>query len=240
MQLSTSQRREIIEDLLDLQIFTKMNSLLKDKALMNTVAVQNKTSDKKLIEEKIKLIKEHLVEMKQNNDQLIKEKHDRNKETDKKIEELDKQYTKFKSLIESMESDLNDKTDLSIRLNKLSSLKHQIEAKKGIIQKDISFFKKHENCPTCTQIISTEFREKTISNKNNEIELIDDGLQKLIEQYDQVQKNLDKILEIQSEINRIKMDMHALNTQKNSLLDYKEKIEEEIRSLGIDIDMERN
>ena len=232
MQLPSGQRRDIIEDLLDLQIFTTMNSLLKDKVLMNTVALQTKTSDKKIIEEKIKLIKEHLIEMKNNNDQLIKEKQDRINETDDKIEDLDKQYTSLKRQISTLENGLEDKNDLSIRINKLSSLKHQIEAKRAIIEKDIKFFEKHENCPTCTQAISSDFREKTVSLKQNEIETIDDGLTKLIEQYEQAQKNLDKVLEIQADINKIKMDMHALNTQKNSLLDYKERIDEEIKSLG--------
>ena len=232
MQLPSGQRRDIIEDLLDLQIFTTMNSLLKDKVLMNTVALQTKTSDKKIIEEKIKLIKEHLIEMKNNNDQLIKEKQDRINETDDKIEDLDKQYTSLKRQISTLENGLEDKNDLSTRINKLSSLKHQIEAKRAIIEKDIKFFEKHENCPTCTQAISSDFREKTVSLKQNEIETIDDGLTKLIEQYEQAQKNLDKVLEIQADINEIKMDMHALNTQKNSLLDYKERIDEEIKSLG--------
>ena len=232
MQLPSGQRRDIIEDLLDLQIFTTMNSLLKDKVLMNTVALQTKTSDKKIIEEKIKLIKEHLIEMKNNNDQLIKEKQDRINETDDKIEDLDKQYTSLKRQISTLENGLEDKNDLSTRINKLSSLKHQIEAKRAIIEKDIKFFEKHENCPTCTQAISSDFREKTVSLKQNEIETIDDGLTKLIEQYEQAQKNLDKVLEIQADINKIKMDMHALNTQKNSLLDYKERIDEEIKSLG--------
>ena len=232
MQLPSGQRRDIIEDLLDLQIFTTMNSLLKDKVLMNTVALQTKTSDKKIIEEKIKLIKEHLIEMKNNNDQLIKEKQDRINETDDKIEDLDKQYTSLKRQISTLENGLEDKNDLSTRINKLSSLKHQIEAKRAIIEKDIKFFEKHENCPTCTQAISSDFREKTVSSKQNEIETIDDGLTKLIEQYEQAQKNLDKVLEIQADINKIKMDMHALNTQKNSLLDYKERIDEEIKSLG--------
>ena len=232
MQLPSGQRRDIIEDLLDLQIFTTMNSLLKDKVLMNTVALQTKTSDKKIVEEKIKLIKEHLIEMKNNNDQLIKEKQDRINETDDKIEDLDKQYTSLKRQISTLENGLEDKNDLSTRINKLSSLKHQIEAKRAIIEKDIKFFEKHENCPTCTQSISSDFREKTVSSKQNEIETIDDGLTKLIEQYEQAQKNLDKVLEIQADINKIKMDMHALNTQKNSLLDYKERIDEEIKSLG--------
>ena len=232
MQLPSGQRRDIIEDLLDLQIFTTMNSLLKDKVLMNTVALQTKTSDKKIVEEKIKLIKEHLIEMKNNNDQLIKEKQDRINETDDKIEDLDKQYTSLKRQISTLENGLEDKNDLSTRINKLSSLKHQIEAKRAIIEKDIKFFEKHENCPTCTQSISSDFREKTISSKQTEIETIDDGLTKLIEQYEQAQKNLDKVLEIQADINKIKMDMHALNTQKNSLLDYKERIDEEIKSLG--------
>lgn len=232
MQLPAGQRRDIIEDLLDLQIFTKMNNLLKDKVLINSTTIIEKNSEKKIIDEKIKMIKEHLVEMKNNNDQMISEKKERIKETDEKIEELDKQYTSLKRQVTTLESSVEDKSDLTSKLNKLSSLKHQIEAKRALIEKDISFFKKHDNCPTCTQAIGSEFKETTIESKFREIETIDSGLEKLVQQYEEANKKLDEALEIQTNINKIKMDMHSLNVQKNTLIGYKEKIEEDISSLG--------
>ena len=77
MQLPGGQRREVIEDLLDLQIFTTMNALLKDKVLLNSTFITDTNNKRKIIEEKIKLIVEHLTEMQNNNDQLIAEKKSR-------------------------------------------------------------------------------------------------------------------------------------------------------------------
>ena len=68
MQLTTGQRREVIEDLLDLQIFTSMNTLLKSKILDNSQNIIKEDSNKKLIEEKIKLIKLHIKDIKSNSE----------------------------------------------------------------------------------------------------------------------------------------------------------------------------
>lgn len=231
MQLTTGQRREIIEDLLDLQIFTKMNALLKDKMLHNTVSVQNKTSEKKITDEKIKLIKEHLIELKNNNEQLITEKKDRIEETNNQINNLDKEYwvyeIKRKELVES----IKDNESVTKKLETLSKLKHQIEAKKAIIEKDIKFFEKHDNCPTCTQSIDAEFRQKTVSDKNSEIENIETGLAQLIEQYENTNRRLNEIMDIQSEINNQRMEINSVKTKINSLIEYRNNLEEEIKKI---------
>jgi len=88
MQLSGGQRREIIEDLLDLQIFTTMNSLLKDKITSNKEDLVQNQSDHKVLSEKIKLIKEHMQEMQNNNDAIIADKNERIDETKEQIETL--------------------------------------------------------------------------------------------------------------------------------------------------------
>ena len=95
MQLSPSNRRDIIEDLLDLQIFTVMNSLLKDKVFNNEVNIQTISNDKKVLESKIEITKEHLKELQNNNDQLIQERKN-------KIESIDKQLENLKSEKENL------------------------------------------------------------------------------------------------------------------------------------------
>ena len=74
MQLPSGQRREIVEDLLDLKIFTTMNSLLKDKVSDNNDSIGEINSDKKVIESKIEMTKEHIKEIKNSNEKIIEEK----------------------------------------------------------------------------------------------------------------------------------------------------------------------
>ena len=74
MQLTAAQRREIIEDLLGLQIFTVMNSLLKDKVLYNKDGISAIATEQRVIESKIEMTKQHIAEMEINKDKLIEEK----------------------------------------------------------------------------------------------------------------------------------------------------------------------
>jgi len=236
MQLPGGQRREVIEDLLDLQIFTTMNALLKDKVLLNSTFITDTNNKRKIIEEKIKLIVEHLTEMQNNNDQLIAEKKSRIEETDKQISDLTDQYYELDNRIKNFKEDVEDEPKIGKRINQLSQLRHKIEAKRALLDKDISFFKKHENCPTCTQAISTDFREQTLSNKNNEIENIDTALEDLIKQYEETNERLNEIIEIHAQVNTLQFEMHKIKTKISSLIDYRNTLDEEIKKIDKKID----
>jgi len=231
MQLSAAQRRDIIEDLLDLQIFTTMNGLLKDKVLINTDKVNVAVNNKKIVESKIALAKEHLLEMQNNNDQLIRDKKDRVEETDKQINYLNEEFWKFENKRKELVDSVEDEETISKKIAQLSKLKHQIEAKRAIIENDIKFFEKHENCPTCTQTISSEFREQTVAVKTNEIETIDSGLEQLIEQYEQTNSRLSEIMNAHAEINNQRMEIHRIKTKIISLTEYKDELQKEITNI---------
>ena len=232
MQLSPAQRRDIIEDLLDLQIFTTMNVLLKDKITINTGNILEVTSKRKLVEEKIKLITEHLAEMQSNNEQMIAEKKSRIEETDKQISNLSDQYHEINNKINNSKEDVEDEPKIGKRINQLSQLRHKIEAKRALLDKDISFFKKHENCPTCTQIISSDFREKTVFDKSNEIETIDTALEDLVKQYDETNTRLNEIIEIHANINSLQFETHKIKTKIHSLIEYRDTLDEEIKNIN--------
>jgi DNA repair exonuclease SbcCD ATPase subunit len=232
MQLPTGQRREVIEDLLDLQIFTTMNVLLKDKISKNNDDVSKNSTSRKLVEQKIKLITEHLSEMQSNNEQLINEKKSRIEETNILINDLNDEYWKYENKRKDLEESIEDEPKISKRINQISQLKHQIEAKRALISDDIKFFKKHENCPTCTQTISSDFREKTVSNKNSEIEKINDALVDLDKQYEETNARLNQIIEVHMDINNNRMEIQRVKTKTNSLIEYRNALEEEIKNIS--------
>ena len=232
MQLPGGQRREVIEDLLDLQIFTTMNALLKDKVLLNNTFITETNNKRKLTEEKIKLIAEHLAEIQNNNEQLVLEKKSRIEETDKQIADLDTKYLEIENKRKTLSETTEDEPKIGKRINQLSQLRHKIEAKRALLDNDINFFKKHENCPTCTQSISFEFRETTLSNKNNEIESIDTALIDLVKQYDETNARLNEIIGIHADINSLQFEAHKLKTKMGSLIEYRNSLEEEIKKIN--------
>jgi DNA repair exonuclease SbcCD ATPase subunit len=231
MQLPTGQRREIIEDLLDLQIFTTMNNLLKERVNKNRDDVLQNTSDKRLVEEKIKLVKEHMAEVQKNSDKLIAEKRERVATTDV---ELDKFIFSGKQLeldIVEYKSKISDEDAVSKRTNKLNTLKHQLMANIGALKNDIEFLNNHENCPTCHQIIQQEFKAESVEKKNDNINEVQEGLDKLTEELVKSQERLEEIVAAHAVINEKKMDLHKIKTKVNSLLEYKKQLEEEINSI---------
>ena len=232
MQLPSGQRREVIEDLLDLQIFTTMNSLLKDKVTENNDKIFEINSEKKLIESKIEMTKEHLLEMHQNNEKLVSEKQQLLKETRDHLLELKDKFDFTQDQIDSLKIQTEDNETITKKINKLNKLRHQIEGKVAMLNDDVDFFKKHDNCPTCKQSIAEEFKDKTISEKKDQIKEIEDGLSKLTEEYDVAKTRLDQIMEIVGKIQNYEMNKIEYRTTMQSLYKYIDQLEGEIENIN--------
>jgi DNA repair exonuclease SbcCD ATPase subunit len=231
MQLSTSSRREIIEDLLDLQIFTVMNSLLKEKVLANKDALTEANADQKVITEKMNLIREHMIEIQNNNENIIIEKKERLQETRDQVDEFGEKIRKIEEEINLLSEKMAGSENSEKKMNKLTSLKHKIEANLNIINNEVSFFSDHDNCPTCKQDIDKDFKCTAIKQRQKNIDDINDGLQKLSEEYDKLAEELKVINSINDQIRQKYTDRQILSNQINSLISYAKNIEREISSI---------
>jgi DNA repair exonuclease SbcCD ATPase subunit len=232
MQLAAGQRREIIEDLLDLQIFSTMNVLLKDKIFLNEENINKYNSEKKIIDEKLKLVKQHLLEVQNNNEQLIEEKKHRIEETNIKINSLNEEFWKYENLRKELEEQIEGKETLTSKLNKLTKLKHQIDVKLSLIKKDIVFFDKHDNCPTCRQPIDEKFKCETLDSRKAESQKLEEGLELLTKQYDEANGELSSMLEIRTKISNIEIEINSVKTKTSSLIVYRSSLEEEINAIA--------
>lgn len=233
MQLSTGQRREIIEDLLDLQIFSKMNNILKDKLMLNGYNLNDITNEKKLLQEKIKLIKEHNLEIQNSKKQFIKEKEESIVQTENNIKNLDNKIEQLNSEISILGLGLKNEKEISNKINKLSGYQHKIEAKVSVLQKEVSFFENNDNCPTCKQQIELNFKTNVIGSKNKEIEESKQGLSLLLLQLEESNKELNALVEIHSNIRSLEMDLRTLQVEKKSLFEYVVKTKKEIEKNAI-------
>ena len=233
MQLPASQRREIVEDLLDLNIFTTMNSLLKEKVHSNSENILIANSNKKSIEEKIELVKQHLLEVQNNNEKLIEERKNRISETENQIESLKLAFSELKDNCSSLEEQLKPEKSLQQKINKLNELRHKIEANLGVLTKEVNFFHNYDNCPTCKQQIESDFKANTIEKKQLEIDKINDGLIKLSEEYNKTNSKIQEMLKVNSKLTENKMEMNRINTKIGSLLEYKLSLEKDIEQTSV-------
>jgi len=231
MQLPTGQRRDIIEDLLDLQIFTVMNNLLKVKAAENRDLVIENTTNKKVVTEKIKLIRQHLLEMQNNNDIIIAEKKERLAEVDTQINTIILNDESIARGITILEEKVYDEESVTKKMKKLDSLRHQIKAKHEILNKEVKFFSEHDNCPTCKQDINKDFQCEAIDTRKQSIVEIEEGMNQLTTQYDKLSKRIDEIMETRNQIQTAKLNRHKLTTMIDSLNGYKKELEREIKTI---------
>ena len=216
MQLTAAQRREIIEDLLGLQIFTVMNSLLKDKVLSNKDGISSIMTEQRVIESKIEMTKQHLAEMEINKDKLIEEKNQAIKASEEAISKYEKSHESIIKAIMESSVDQNELDKIKKKIDKLSKLRHQIEAKSNLLKQEIKFLSDNETCPTCTQPINQEFREVKVGTNKAEISIITDGLKKLVEQYNDSNSKLNELLEQNSKVQQLKLDEARIATSMMS------------------------
>lgn len=228
MQLPAAQRREIIENLLDLQIFTTMNSLLKDKVSKNKDAIKECESNKNLIEQKIQLSEEYLKKVENNIEKTESSRKKILEEIEQKIKFVKKDYDKSLKLLNKQKSKFEDEDKYNKKYTSLNNLKIKIENNISNIEKEISFFRKNDNCPTCNQNIDNKFKNVSIEEKQKQVEEMKDGLDKMEESFIAVNKKLKEFSNIKNEYNKNLINIQMLMSETNSLNKNKELILKQI------------
>lgn len=217
MQLPAAQRREIIENLLDLQIFTTMNSLLKDKVSKNKDVIKECESNKNLLEQKIHLSKEYLKKVENNIEKTESSRKKVFEEIEQKIKSVKKDYDKSLKLLDKQKSKFKDEDKYNKKYSSLNNLKIKIENNISNTENEIIFFHKNDNCPTCNQTIDNTFKISSIEEKQKQVEEMKDGLAKMEESFNEVNKKLKEFSDIKVEYNKSLINIQMLMSEINSL-----------------------
>ncbi len=231
MQLPAQSRRDIIEDLLDLQIFTSMNLLLKDKVQMNAGLIKDCEADKKVLKSNLDLLTKHMESMQTNNDKLIEEKEGKILSTVDLITQATAEIDDIISQSNDLKEKLSDQHTMKSKLQKLDSLKVQLKSKIDNASKTINFFHDNDNCPTCKQGIDHEFKEQTIESKNNQINEVQNGLVKLDEERKKVLDKLEEYTKINNDLHDLNLKMSQLNTKISGWNDNIREWKKDIQSI---------
>ena len=181
MQLNSANRREVIEDLLDIRIFSAMNNLLKDKMRNLKEQIKSLALKKENFKDKVKMQKDFIEELESRGNANI----NFNKE---KIIKLDEELVVFMKDNAVLEEDIHkytkeqeEVTGAGDKLVKLNNLKGKLSQKVGTITKEHKFFTENTVCPTCTQDIEEEFRLNRITDAQNKAKELQQGYKELEE-----------------------------------------------------------
>ncbi len=213
MQLTASNRREVIEDLLDIKIFSSMNNLIKDKIRQSKEDIKVLNLKKESLKDKVKMQETFIEEIESRGKKNIKEKKDKIKalgvEVDTHIERNKLTEADISDLIKEQE----DVTGATEKLRTLGGLKGKISQKVSTITKEHKFFTDNVTCPTCTQPIEEEFRINRINDAQTKAKELQSGYKELEEAIKTEEERERHFTNLSKEITKLTHGISKNNTQ---------------------------
>lgn len=228
MELPAQGRREIIEDLLDIQVFSTMNTLLKDKAATNKESITENSYQKDLVETRIDSAKDHnesIRKIREKEVDKIKEKMKEHLDTIEKekaaIEIIDAEIAK-------LDKECVDKATYKSKNEKAKSLRQELQSNLRNINKELSFYHDNDNCPTCKQGIAHDFKDNVVTEKSKKVNEIEVGIDSLSAKINEYEASLTHIssIEEQIKVKALKGSDHRANIKmsKNALISFKDEL----------------
>ena len=230
MQLKAHDRRAIIEDLLDIQIFSSMGNILKTYVAENKLKLDENKTSKDLISNKINLKEDYIIQLKNKTKTLITRfEKDIQKNLDQKtsiLKEMSETNTKVDELLEQV----NDAKQVTEKHDKLTEYQRSILRNVDSEQKNITFFESNDDCPTCKQNIDHAFKHKEIIQKQEKIKEFETAIAEIDKQLDEVRARLQAIQSIQEDIQSYQTKTQSLNNNISAIDQYVEKIQKQIEA----------
>ena len=187
MQLKATHRREVVEEILDIKIFSTMNLLARQKMKELTEEIREVDYNYDITTEKIELQENYIEDIKKNKDKIIVEKQSAFKKNEKEIEERMWESNHLtddnKTLLNSIIGEDKDKE----KRDKLKDIQFSLKDKHNRGSTLINFFENNDDCPTCQQHIDEDFKTKSIDEKSKEVAELSEGLIKLSEEMKKVE-----------------------------------------------------
>ena len=260
MQLTTANRREVIEDLLDIRIFSAMNSLIKDNIRTKKEQIKSLDIKKDNLKDKMHMQQEFIEELESRGNANIKSNNDKIDKLDSEVEVYMRDNAVIEEDIHKFTKEQEEVIGAREKLSKLNNLKGKISQKVATITKEHKFFTENTVCPTCTQDIKEEFRVNRISDAQNKAKELKKGYEDLEEtikfeqererQFNSLSKEITKlthgisqnntrislnqrqIRDLEHEIQTITSNLQNRNTENEKLEQFKDNLQKTIEYLS--------
>ena len=232
MQLTPADRRAIIEDLLDIQIFSSMNGVVKEKMVIIKDDTTKTKHEMDLTSERINFQKQSIEEHKNRNDVEIEKKK---KEITTSIDQtftLQRDIELIQKHINVLQKKIEDKISVEKKSKKLLQLESKIETNIKKNEKDIAFYEEHDNCPTCKQPIDGEFKQDQVEERKSKVNTQREGLTEIATQIAQANQRIEQIQNINKHINGHNNEIVKHNSTISAVNKYISKLQNEIEEIG--------
>ena len=231
MELKSPHRREVVEDILDIKIFSVMNMLVK----IQIKEIQDQLRD---IDREIEITKNKVETQEKYIEQTGKQTQSTIDDYNTKITENKEALEKYndhkkeleKALVKEKEKIL-DEEKVRQQVKKLNSFETQFESKVKECTKHKRFYESNDNCPTCQQDINPEFKSKKISNENNEIIKFNQALEDVAKEISSKQRRLQAIASVYEDMKVTEIDIAKFEQSSNELQNINRKLESQVNTL---------
>ena len=231
MQLKQSDRRTIVEDLLDIQIFSSMNGILRHKNAelkddMGTVEIE-----KGLYKEKIKIQEDYIKRLQEDSESVISQKKKEIENFESNISTATVTMATLNSEVETLGEQLLNEGSAKKKSSEYEKVQNQIEYKLQREEKELTFYQTNSTCSTCKQIIDDEFKKERVIDISKKIDEKKDGLDKLHTEIHSLEKTLKQYREIGGSIVEKNKELVIIQSKIGSLGDNIERVQKEINTL---------
>jgi DNA repair exonuclease SbcCD ATPase subunit len=231
MQLKSKHRREVVEEILDIQIFSLMNMLLKQK--LKTISDDMREADYhySLTGEKISLQEKYIADVEQNREKIIKEKTFLIAGNEEDIFKKRSRISDIEDDTSAMHDKISNSAKIEEKFNKLKDIQSQLKEKHRAHSKLINFFENNEDCPTCQQHIDESFKDDMVEKENSKSEKLNSGMGELLEELKQTQAKVNIINEVNQNIQTNRVEIAKENSSLVQLEKFNATLQSEISGL---------
>ena len=231
MRLPLAQRREIIEDILDIQVFSTMNVLLKDKVRENNDEIKTLDYEIHLLEEKIDLQKKYMLELEKKTKEEITRKENKIAELLENENNFHNEIARLTSEVQKHSEEMKEVSNSRAKLKKLNTFLLKIQSKLKTCQKEHDFFADNHVCPTCTQELDEEFRQSKIDEGASELNKMNTGVSDLLLEIGKEEEREHKFTKLSDQVMQLNASISQSNFQITSIKKIISDIEDEIKEL---------
>jgi DNA repair exonuclease SbcCD ATPase subunit len=231
MQLSAPHRREVIEDLLDIRVFSSMSDILKEKIKASRDNLKVLELKKESVGDKIVMQKQFIRSIEEEGENDIRKKQESIVTCDEESANYQKRIENLISQVSSKEKEVQRYISTSDTIKKLSSFKTKIQTKKQTSNEHLSLFQKNKICPTCTQDIEESFRVNKIDHLQQVISKYQTNLTEIETAITEEEEREQKFLGLQREITNLQNETSQLNIRVSNSNKLRKSLEKEIQSI---------
>ena len=231
MQLRAVERRKLVEDLLDISIFSTMQDMLKKKVSQHNLEVKETSHEVDLLHERISGLNDQVNALQKNREAKIKKYESTVNETQNNINKiLGEVDEKTQNVVEKKRS-IKSKDSTESRLKQATDLEKQLENARKKAIADVKFYEENDDCPVCKQGLDHDHKEKCIKEREDKAEEITQALNDIDKTISECHDEIQRINAIQSEIDEIQREIGLAQTEIVSNQKYIKKLQGEIEDL---------